>query len=160
MTFANSLDSDQARQNFWLALDPNCLTLMVFLIFFYMKICYLTLDLEVKVTQVQVTQNVTQYHWHHVAYSPAKFEVDTSNSLGEDAFTRKYIIWPWHQGHTILYIMWPMLLKVWSCYVQQFRTYIYKKIHSLTLGSMSSEVAHNPRHHVMYSPAKLLCPTV
>ena len=31
MTFANSLDSDQARQNVGPELDPNCLTLMVFL---------------------------------------------------------------------------------------------------------------------------------
>ena len=31
MTFANSLDSDQALQNVRPELDPNCLTLMVFL---------------------------------------------------------------------------------------------------------------------------------
>ena len=43
------------------------------------------LDLRVK-----VTQNVAQYPLHHVTYmfSPAKFEVAMSNSLGEDPFTR------------------------------------------------------------------------
>ena len=41
---------------------------------------------------VKVTQNVAQYHPHHVTYAPANFEVAMSNGLGEDAFTRKYII--------------------------------------------------------------------
>ena len=41
---------------------------------------------------VKVTQNVVQYPLQHVTYAPAKFEVATSNSLGEDTFTRKYII--------------------------------------------------------------------
>ena len=40
---------------------------------------------------VKVTQNVAQYPLHHVTYAPAKFEVATSNSLG-DPFTRKYIM--------------------------------------------------------------------
>ena len=44
-------------------------------------------DLEVK-----VTQNVVKYHPHHVTYAPANFKVAMSNGLGEDAFTRKYII--------------------------------------------------------------------
>ena len=38
MTFANSLDPDQARQNVGPDLDSNCLTLMVFLIDFFEKI--------------------------------------------------------------------------------------------------------------------------
>ena len=37
---------------------------------------------------VKVTQSVAQYHLHHVAYSPAKFEVALSSGLGGDAFTR------------------------------------------------------------------------
>ena len=41
---------------------------------------------------VKVTQNVAQYHPHHVAYAPVNFEVAMSNSMGEDAFTRKFII--------------------------------------------------------------------
>ena len=41
---------------------------------------------------VKVTQNVAQYPLHHVTYVAAKFEVATSNSLGGDAFTRKYSI--------------------------------------------------------------------
>ena len=35
--------------------------------------------------------NVAQYPPHHVTHAPAKFEVAASNSLGGDAFTRKYI---------------------------------------------------------------------
>ena len=42
---------------------------------------------------VKVAQNIAQYSLHHVTYASAKFEVATSNSLGGDAFTRKYIIW-------------------------------------------------------------------
>ena len=37
---------------------------------------------------VKVTQNVTQYPLHHVIYAPTKFEVATSNGLGEDTITR------------------------------------------------------------------------
>ena len=44
----------------------------------YKKIHYLTFD----------TRNVTQYPLHHVIYAPTKFEVPTSNSLGEDTITR------------------------------------------------------------------------
>ena len=40
------------------------------------------------------TQNIAQYPLHHVTYAPAKFEGAMSSGLGEDAFTRKYIIWP------------------------------------------------------------------
>ena len=36
--------------------------------------------------------DVSQYPPHHMNYTPAKFEVATSNSLGENAFTRKYTI--------------------------------------------------------------------
>ena len=41
---------------------------------------------------VKITQNVAQYHPHHVAYAPENIEVAMSNGSGEDAFTRKYII--------------------------------------------------------------------
>ena len=41
---------------------------------------------------VKVTQNVVQYPVSHMTYAPAKFEAATSNSLGEDGFTRKYIV--------------------------------------------------------------------
>ena len=53
----------------------------------YKKVYYLTLTLGLK-----VTQNVAQYTPHHVTYTPAKFEVVTSNCLEGYAFTRKYII--------------------------------------------------------------------
>ena len=49
----------------------------------YKKLHYLTFDLGVK-----VTRNVTQYPLHHVIYAPTKFEVATSNGLGEDTITR------------------------------------------------------------------------
>ena len=45
------------------------------------------LDLVVKVTQI-----VVKYLANHMTYAPAKFEVATSNSLGENGFTRKNII--------------------------------------------------------------------
>ena len=54
----------------------------------YKKIQYLNFDLDLG---VKVTQNVAQYPLHHVIYSATKFEVITSNRLG-DTFTRKYII--------------------------------------------------------------------
>ena len=41
---------------------------------------------------VKVTRNVAQYPQHNVTYSGKKFEVATSNGLGGDTFTRKYII--------------------------------------------------------------------
>ena len=41
---------------------------------------------------IKVTQNIAQDPLHHVTYAPAKFEVTMFNSLGGDAFTRKYII--------------------------------------------------------------------
>ena len=44
--------------------------------------------------QVKDAQNVAQYPLHHVTYAPAKFEVATSNNLGEDAFTRKTLFDP------------------------------------------------------------------
>ena len=47
----------------------------------YKKIYYLTFDLG-------VIQNVSQYLLYYVIYASAKFEVATSNSLGEDMITR------------------------------------------------------------------------
>ena len=41
--------------------------------------------------EIKVTQNIGQYHLHHVTFASAKFEVAMPNSLG-DAFTGKYII--------------------------------------------------------------------
>ena len=41
---------------------------------------------------VKVTQNVAQYSLRHTTNATAKFEVARSNSLGWDAFARKYII--------------------------------------------------------------------
>ena len=49
------------------------------------KIHYLTFDIDL---EVKVTQNVTQYPLHHVIVASAKFEVATSNGLGEDTITR------------------------------------------------------------------------
>ena len=41
---------------------------------------------------VKVTQNVVRCPPNYMTYAPAKFEVATSKNLGEDGFTRKYII--------------------------------------------------------------------
>ena len=51
----------------------------------FKKIHYLTFDLDLG---VKVTRNVTQFPLHHVIYAPTKFEVATSNGLGEDTITR------------------------------------------------------------------------
>ena len=56
----------------------------------YKKIHYVTFDLDIG---VKVTQNVAQNSLHHVTYAAIKFEVATSNGLGWNAFTRKFIIW-------------------------------------------------------------------
>ena len=94
----------------------------------YKKKTLYDLDLGVK-----VTDNVAQYSPHHVIYAPAKLEVAKSNRLGEEAFKRKYIIWPWPQGSrshkaspsTSCDIC---IYKVCSCHIQQLRRrYIYKK---------------------------------
>ena len=50
---------------------------------------YLTFDFDVG---VKVTRNVAQYPLYHVTYSAIKFEIATSNPLGGDTFTRKYMI--------------------------------------------------------------------
>ena len=91
----------------------------------YKKIHFLTLTFK-------VSQNIAQFPLHHVIYASTKFEVASSNSLKEDAFTRKYILWPWGQGQSVA--QYPLhhcdlcICKVWSCYIQQFRRRcIYKK---------------------------------
>ena len=51
----------------------------------YKKIHYLTFDLDL---EVKVTRNVTQYPLHHAIYASTKFEVATTNGLGEDTVAR------------------------------------------------------------------------
>ena len=41
---------------------------------------------------VKVTKNLPKYPRLHMTHVPAKLEVGTCNSLGKDAFTRKYTI--------------------------------------------------------------------
>ena len=41
--------------------------------------------------RVKVTPNVVQCPSNHMTLAPTKIEIAMSNSLGEDAFTRKYI---------------------------------------------------------------------
>ena len=85
-----------------------------------------------------------------MSYAPANFEVAMSNG-SEDAFTRKYIIWPWPQGQGhIRCCLVPSTSrdlctgKIWSCYFQKLmRICVYKKIHNLTLtlGSRSHKMS-------------------
>ena len=49
------------------------------------EIHYLTFDRSLGVKD---TRNVTQYPLHHVIFASTKFEVATSNGLGEDTITR------------------------------------------------------------------------
>ena len=104
-----------------------------------------------------------------MTFAPAKFEVAMSNSLGEDAFTRKYIIWPWpwpsRQGHTKCCPV-PSTscdlctYRVWSYYVKSFRRKCsYKKIQYLTFDldlvvKVTQNVAQYPLHHVTYPATK------
>ena len=118
------------------------------------------LDLRVK-----VIQNVAKCLLHHVTNAPREFEVTTSKSLGGEAFTRKFNIWPWPwgEGHTKCCQV-PSTscnlfsYKVWSCYVKRFRRRcIYKKIQymNLDLGvKVTRNVAQYPLHHVTYSATK------
>ena len=122
------------------------------------KIHYMTLTYGSR--SHQMVSSALQIIW----LAPAKFEVATSNSLGEDAFTRKYIIWPWPsgQGHTKCCPV-PSTscdlctYRVWSYYVKSLRRRsIYKKIQYLTfdldLGvKVTQNVAQYPLHHVTYS---------
>ena len=114
-----------------------------------------------------VTQNVAQYRQHHVTYAPENFEVAMSNGSGENAFTRKYIIWPWPQGQGHMKCcLVPSTScdlctgKIWSCYFQKFmRRCIYKKIHYLTfdldLGvKVTQNITQYPLHHVIYASTK------
>ena len=102
-----------------------------------------------------------------MTFAPAKFEVATSNSLGEDAFRRKYINLPWPsgQGHTKCCPVPSTTCdlctyRVWSYYVKSFRRRsIYKKIQYLTfdldLGvKVTQNVAQYPLHHVTYPATK------
>ena len=50
---------------------------------------FFTVDLYLR---VKVIQNAAQYPTYHMTYASAKVEVATSNGLGEDAFTGKYVI--------------------------------------------------------------------
>ena len=78
---------------------------------------------------VKVEQNVLSYPLHHVTYSPAKFEVASSNALDWDTFTRlhtKYINWPLTKviRNVAQLLSWAcdlMHLQGWSCRVKQFR---------------------------------------
>ena len=121
---------------------------------------------------VKVTQNVAQYHPHHVTYAPVNFEVAMSNGSGQESFTRKYFIWPWGiwpwpqgQGHMRCCLVPstscdPCTGKIWSCYFQNImRRCVFKKIHYLTfdldLGvKVTRNVAQYPWHHVISAQAK------
>ena len=102
-----------------------------------------------------------------MTFAPAKFEFAMSNSLGEDAFPRKYIIWPWPsgQGHTKCCLVPSSscdlcTYRVWSYYVKSFRRRsIYKKFNiwplTLTLGvKVTQNVAQYRLHHVTHPATK------
>ena len=111
-------------------------------------------------------QYFAQYQLHHVSNPATKFEVATSNLLGGDTFTRKWMIWSltltfWSRSHEMLpstlYIMWPIQLQSLKLLRKGFkRRCIYKKIQYLTsdldLGvKVTRNVAQYPLHHVIYS---------
>ena len=94
-----------------------------------------------------------------MTFAPAKFEVAMSNSLGEDAFTRKYIF--------DLDLQVKITLNVAQCPLHHVtyaptefevtRRSIFKKIQYLTfdLGvKVTQNVAQYPLHHVTYPATK------
>ena len=60
----------------------------------YKKIHYMSLTLG----SMSHKMLPMQYSPHHMTNATAKFGFATSNSLGEYAFTRKYIFWTWPRG--------------------------------------------------------------
>ena len=77
ITFANSLDPDQARQNIGPDLDLNCLTLMVFLKEFFEKFTLKNQQKSWKITLLAKS-------WHDIVrtcycYSMEAFRWDASN---------------------------------------------------------------------------------
>ena len=71
----------------------------------------------------------SQYPRLHVTYTPAKFDIATSHGYKEDAFTRKYIIWPWPSGTLFNLWTWP-----WA--------------------KVTRNVFQYPLHHVTYTATK------
>ena len=103
---------------------------------------------------------------HHVAYSATKFEVATSNRLGGDIFTRKYIIWPLTLGsrsHEIA--QYPLHHVTYSA--TKFKDARSNGLDGDTLTrnltdgktdpkvKVTRNVAHYPLHHVYYSATKI-----
>ena len=132
----------------------------------YKKMHYLTFDFVVKVTRY-----VAQY-LHHVTYSPAKFEVLTSNGLhglGRDAFSWKWMIWPLTLTLGSRYLtICPVssspcdlcICTVWRCLVQRLRGRCNnKKIIYLTLtfrSNVTRNIANTCTICIMW-PMKLQC---
>ena len=114
---------------------------------------------------VKVTYNVAQYSPHHVIYAPAKFEVAKSNRLGEEALTRKYIIWPWPwgQGHTkhrpinhVINASTKFVVAMSNGLGEDAftRKYIIWPFDLDPKVKVIWSVAKYPLHHVTYAPAK------
>ena len=98
-----------------------------------------SIDLDFR---LKVTWDVAQYPLYHVTCAPANFEVGTSNGLEEDAFTRKYIIWPRSQEMlpSILCITWRMHLQSLKLLRPTVMSRcFYKKIQYLTLALRSND---------------------
>ena len=74
-----------------------------------------------------------QYPRLHVTYTLAKFDIATSHGYKEDAFTRKYIIWPWPSG--TLFNLWP-----WP-WVKVTRNVFQYPLHCVTYSATTFEVA-------------------
>ena len=99
-----------------------------------------------------------------------KFEVATSNSLGGDAFTRKYII------YFTIDLDLRLRTNTRPCCVSSTSYYVpakfeaamsnglggnaFTKIFDLTFIQGQGHMKHCPLHHVTYVPAKLLRPMV
>ena len=112
----------------------------------------------------KVTGNVAQYPLHHVTYSGTKFEVATSNNLGGDAFTRKYIF-DLNLGIKVTQkvVQYPLLHETYSGTKFEVVTfnglweYAFTKntFFDLNLGvKVTWNVGQYPLHHVIYPCTK------
>ena len=116
--------------------------------------------------QENTWRNVAQCPLHYVTYAPTEFKVTTSNGLGGEAFTRKFKIWAWGEGHTkccpvpsTSCDLSICTYRVWSYYVKRFRRSIYKKIQYLTFDldfgvKVTRNVAKYPLHQETCSATK------
>ena len=98
---------------------------------------------------------------------PAKFKVATSKSLGEDSFTRKYIIRPLtltlgSRSHEVLpstlNIMWPLHMQSLKLLCQRVKEEMHLQENAIydlqPWVKVPGNIVQYPLHYVTYAPVK------